>query len=131
MTITLTDADRRFAEAIRAVVAEAGRDHVYELRVDDDYNLGVCDYVRDDQPSCLIGQALARVGVPVDVLARYEGKSSDWVMEKLGERYPEWTFSRPIQSAARDAQTAQDQELSWGHSLDKFEDGLREAGVEV
>lgn len=129
MTITLTDADRRFAEAIRAVVAEAGRDHVYQLR--DDGLSSICDYVRDDQPSCLIAQALARVGVPVDVLARYEGKSSDWVMERIGERYPEWTFSRPIQHAARDAQIKQDQEHPWGEALDAFERGLNGAGVEV
>jgi hypothetical protein len=131
MTITLTDADRRFTEAIRAVVAEAGRDHVYELRDDDDEYDGVCEYVRDDQPSCLIAQALARVGVPVDVLARYENRSSDWVMEKLGERYPEWTFSRPIIFAARQAQIKQDQEKEWGEALDAFERGLVEAGVEV
>jgi hypothetical protein len=44
-------------------VAEFGGDYVYSKS-----DTGSCNYVRDGAPSCLVGQVLAKAGVPLDRL---------------------------------------------------------------
>lgn len=50
---------------LEAAVETRGADYVY------DYDDG-CVYVRDGQPSCLIGTALALHGVPIGVLSGWD-----------------------------------------------------------
>ena len=67
--------------ALEAVVAERGADWVYPDEWRDD---GVCRYVVDGCPACIVGAALAHLGVPVDVLAVFE-TSAAMLTYELGE----------------------------------------------
>lgn len=119
--VTLTDKDRQFIDAIRAIVAETGEDHVYE-RIDDGNDPHrSCWYVHDGQPSCLIGRALHRIGVPLDLLARNEGTSALSLMEDIGG------FSYTVRLAAdlaQDVQDGQDKGNTWGDALRVFDHRL-------
>jgi hypothetical protein len=110
---TLTAKDREFIAALRAVVAEFGPDHVYERGAG-----GACEYVRDDQPSCLIGQALHRIGVDLDFLDEREGNGASDVMRDVRG------FSTIVMFGADDAQGAQDNFYTWGEALSRFENRL-------
>lgn len=50
-------------DEVKAVAAE-NPDYVYDLET--------CWYARGGEPSCLIGQAMHRLGVPVDMLATFD-----------------------------------------------------------
>jgi len=110
-TLTLTERDQQFIDAIRAVVAEAGPAHVYD-------RIGSCRYVRDGKPDCLIGRALARIGVSVERLADNEGTGAYEVMDSLGG------FSHVVMKAAESAQDVQDGGAPWGYALQRFERAL-------
>jgi len=55
-------------DALRAVVAEAGADYVYpdELRVDGT-RLGMCMYVKNGVPACIVGRVIARLFPKTDL----------------------------------------------------------------
>lgn len=56
-------------KGLRLAVADRGRDYI-DPNVDDD-----CRYVVDDQPGCIAGTALHKIGVPLETLAAYEGNA--------------------------------------------------------
>ena len=62
---------RQAIEALRAVVAEAGLDYVYEKPNGND-----CFYTWDGKPSCGVGRALHRLGVPMHVLHLWENSNA-------------------------------------------------------
>lgn len=75
---------------------ERGDDYKYETRSyrdeDGDLRGGVCDYVRNGEASCIVGTALAKIGVPLEWLHQFdqdsevEGSSSQGagaVLERL------------------------------------------------
>jgi hypothetical protein len=114
--VTLTEKDREFAAALRAVVAEAGEGYVYPRDRGIDAFFSSCRYVQDGEPSCLIARALARTGVTVEHLTTYEGTTARKVIHDLGG------FSELVINAANEAQRLQDLEKTWGEALALFED---------
>jgi hypothetical protein len=64
----------RVVETAKMVVAERGEDYVYEGPGDVRGN-GMCRYVYRDQPSCLVGHVLYRLGVPLETLKSADGVS--------------------------------------------------------
>lgn len=59
-------------EALRHVVQEQGGDYRYERP-----NGGPCLYVHNDQPSCGVGRALAKLNVPLSVLQAMDTGNGD------------------------------------------------------
>lgn len=105
-------------EALRHVVSSTpgGFDFVYTPPSDKD----MCVYVRDGVPSCLVGQALAYLGVSIDVLegldTACEGKSAS--ADVLAVYYLTTdTAGRVLQTA----QSVQDRQEPWGKALEAAE----------
>jgi hypothetical protein len=70
----------RVLDVMAEVVAEYGEDHVYQPPDLDYYK---CLYVHHGRPSCLLAHVLARLGVPLEVLAGMEGKDAAVVARKV------------------------------------------------
>lgn len=129
MSITLTR--ENVVKAIEEAVEAKGRAYVYPLLPEgaDEYGefeYAICTYVRDGQPSCIVGHALASLGVPVEILAGLDappggtgayraltGLAKDRVIEYRAE---DWEF---ITGFLLEAQIHQDGGDSWGDALDK------------
>lgn len=91
-------------------VAERGSDYQYDT-------LSGCDYVRDGEPSCIVGCVLAAAGVPLDKLHQYEGTSASMVVDAVAPH--EWA-DPDIRSALELAQESQDSGRPWGEALEDF-----------
>lgn len=63
MTITKAKA----IEDLKEIISEKGEDFVYRTRPDQN-----CVYVRNGEPSCLIGRLFHKWGVPLENLASYD-----------------------------------------------------------
>lgn len=116
MTIHI-DKETALAE-LRAVVTEFGDDYVYGGDIDG------CVYVLDGQPSCIVGQVLHRVGVPITTLetfdtASFEGESAP--VSELQRKDLLTAASIALDSDAfevlRVAQKYQDNGHTWGTAL--------------
>lgn len=124
-----TNRDNKFIAAMDAEVGEAGRDFVYrEEHGRHQSGKPTCVYVFNDKPSCLIGRALFRIGVPVEELRNHDedtpyGVSASCVMDHLGG------FSYKVGLAADYAQDVQDRGGTWGEALDKFHEYLTATGA--
>jgi hypothetical protein len=105
--------------ALEAVVAERGAGWVYPDEWRDD---GVCRYVVDGCPACIVGAALAHLGVPVDVLAAHEGLGVWALLDDLG-RAGAVTVVGPVAAMLYDVQSVQDGDPperapgTWGEAL--------------
>ncbi len=119
MTAVLTEADARFAEAMREVVAKKPAGYTYPQSHRTKHNK-TCQYVFRGKPSCLIGQALVKVGVTVDELRKQEGDSAREVLNRLTD------VSDAVRFAATSAQRFQDGGLTWADALARFEAVLAE-----
>lgn len=96
---------------LRAVVAEAGEDYVYnKVR-------GWQLYVRDGKYDCIAARAFGRLGVLTSDLAPYEGYGVSHVVKKL---HLDMTQDATIVLAR--AQNAQDRGCAWGAVLALAED---------
>lgn len=121
--------------ALCAVVAEAGVDHVYTHRIqgDDEENAPSCRYVFDGSPDCITARALARLGVPVDALAKLDcTKSGVSALIGLGYDFEGMPYyiSDPANllahadatalaaRALQTAQSVQDNGGTWGAALE-------------
>lgn len=95
--------------AVSQVVAEAGADTVYKIPED----IGKCVYVDiyADAPSCLIGQALYRCGVPLDRMAHWD--SLGWSAMAL----PVWKDPDACFWATH-LQDVQDTGTPWGRAVE-------------
>lgn len=113
-----------FTEAIRAAVAERGRDYRYTA------HYPVCNYVVGDlellpedptaaAPGCIVGLALHKMGVPLDVLAGYENLPAVDVLAAVAPDMPR----EQVQGAGA-AQSMQDGGRLWGEALDAYEEWL-------
>lgn len=111
MTITAPQA----LQALKEVVAEApaGRDTVYQDRGTG----GECYYVRYGVPSCIVGRALHRLGVPIEVLQGLDTASmGDPIGASSLARRGVTTPDAAVVFA--NAQLAQDRGKTWGQALD-------------
>ena len=119
MTVTA----EQFTAAMRAAVAERGRDFVYPRGVPgwrSGPHLGnTCMYVRTDvdECGCLIGDAAHRVGVSLDQLREADVREFS-AEEMLRVCIP--GLPPRIWDAAGLAQTVQDSGRSWGLALDRY-----------
>jgi hypothetical protein len=115
-----------FEEAVslvREIVEKYGEDYVYPQG-----DLGKCDYVREGQPSCLVGHVLVRKGVPIERLQK-----ADKLMGGAGVTaemlLPELQMEEVLKTTDRAAifldtvQSGQDEGVAWGDALDE---GLRQ-----
>lgn len=125
MEITITE--DQFVKAMRDAVQERGPDFVYPQgepgwgRYDEwteEYS-AECLYVRDDadEPACLIGTALHKAGVPLELLRAHEGKNGKYVVQVYG-------LPERVAKAAYLAQAEQDTCSTWGAALNRFFEAL-------
>lgn len=106
--------------ALTAAVAEKGEDFVYQPQ-GATYGRLTCAYVHDeDQPGCIFGNALMRLGVDPEWLKGYDfGKggyamSIDKVLKDLGVQ------DTDVLNRAKNAQCQQDDGKDWGTALAVF-----------
>jgi hypothetical protein len=114
---------RKFVtDLIEGAVALKGEDYVYPIAVDgESTEWGGCDYVRDGQPSCIVGHVLVAAGVPPEQLSRHEGTSASNVVRSLK---PEW--GEEVGVALDSAQELQDSGSTWSEALKAFKMRLGE-----
>lgn len=98
-------------------VAEFGEDYV-----DSKGGNGSCKYVRDGAPSCLVGQVLAKVGVPLDRLkvadlGQYGGgvPADDLLVELEDEGVLK--YDTGVIALLSEAQRKQDIGYTWGSAV--------------
>jgi hypothetical protein len=101
----MNETERKLVDALREVAA--GRpDYAYEPPGD-----GVeCLYVHNGAPSCLVGHALHRLGVPLGAL--YVIKPSDELIPQLFIE-----VGADVNVAVWNVQTAQDNGAPWGEAI--------------
>lgn len=125
--------DESFTAAMEAVVQERGPDWVYPLGepgwvlADDLMSAsGGCRYVRTDadEPGCIIGAALHKMGVPLHQLRPWEGQSVAAVIPEIEITLNIGHASENLMDAADWAQTRQDLGATWGEALEKFKEVL-------
>lgn len=104
-----------FTEHFDAVVAEYGRDHVYQRPEPD--NDGRCYYAWNGEASCLIGKTLFAMGFALAVLSQQDNADTaqaSEVMRRLG------VGTVPERAAADAAQRKQDLSYTWGQAQDEY-----------
>lgn len=131
MTIEISAA--RALELLKAEVDAEGADFVYKAdERADPLKSPKCVYVENGCPSCLVGRALHRAGVPLEILAKLDDVQYD---KGVGISDAEFDDdSVVLEDDARGilatAQTMQDAGATWGEALeaashaldDEFED---------
>lgn len=112
MTITLTQA----MDTLREVVAEHGKDHVYDRSAIMFGPLAgeTCLYVRNGKPDCIVGHVLHRLGVQLDTLHDSEGMGPRDL--SLGDS-PSLELDDDAGLALTVAQNTQDNGETWGTAL--------------
>lgn len=96
-------------DEVKKVAAE-NPDHVYPEQY--------CQYQHNGKPSCIVGQALHRLGVPVDTLAELD-EGGGAVVAGLPQMRPDLFEVDSVSDlfALSDAQEAQDNLLPWGEAV--------------
>jgi hypothetical protein len=104
-------------------VAEFGEDYVYYVTPSESRCAGLsCKYVRNGAPACLVGQVLAKAGVPLDRLSLadtgYFGSGVP-ANELLVELRQEGVLAcdSEVVSLLNEAQWRQDEGYTWGASV--------------
>lgn len=107
----------RGIELAKEVVGERP-EFVYERERVGDVLLG-CTYVRDGQPSCLVGCVMYRAGVPIEELEGIEGESAYGLLDFLIDYAPENQIEkRLLEKFLVDIQYKQDSGSPWGEALE-------------
>lgn len=113
-------------EAIEYAVGVRGADYVDPATVQGATgwtNGGTCQYVRGGAPSCIIGTALAHLGVPLEVLEVIDNSDDPTVgggedfLQILHEA--DVTFAQHVRPVLAVAQIIQDSGGTWGDARDK------------
>lgn len=116
-------------EALRSVVAETGADHTYQPPPDAPTD--TCVYVWEangqPQPICIIGKALARVGIPPELMAQPERINTQTIGGLVAHlRQHGYDFTMGAVCTLRAAQVVQDRAIgtnpledppTWGAAL--------------
>lgn len=110
--------NRAIIDGLKALVDEQGEEFVYVKS--DDEGGPACRYVRNGEPDCMIGQFLARAGVPLERLAQADdsaggGPADDLLRELKAEGVVSIT-DKGI-NALQAAQSRQDRDYPWGVAL--------------
>ena len=118
MTIHISEIDVR--SGLEALVAEKGEDFVYGKNAQEGPDYPVCLYVRNGEPDCIVGQFLARQGVPIERLMEADKTfggtpARDLLQELVNEDVI--SISDDSIYALREAQYNQDTRLTWGESV--------------
>lgn len=118
--MTLVVTQEAAMDALRDAVAEKGAEYVYP----ENEKIGIsCSYVWDGRPSCIVGNALHRLGVSLDILGRFEMTTAASVLDSL--RYRKiLVVDTETRQAYDEAQTAQDDGRPWGEALAAAEESL-------
>jgi len=115
ITINLEQANALLDE----VLAEHGEDFVYQ---------GLCNYNVGEMPGCIVGQVLAKAGVPLDTLAKMDVISwredgdpvTDTKFDSVARSHhfdDVFVVEPDVATLLNEAQTQQDQRLPWGHAV--------------
>lgn len=83
-----------------------------------------CKYVKDSNPSCLVGQALFRLGVPIDLLKMYDGFADSGAGTVLYEDLYERDDPDAVGKCAV-AQNEQDSGASWGTAVHRAKKAMK------
>lgn len=93
-------------------------------RVYDKGSFGTCSYQRDGKPSCIVGNALNRLGVPIEDLQEFDTELGDTSIGNIASTYEE-LFEIDSEAALEcltSAQNNQDQKVPWGEAVKAGED---------
>lgn len=102
-------------EGVTAIVEEFGENYVYERP----YGAS-CLYVFDGQPSCIVGKFLAKVGVPLERLARADEARGVIARDLIGQLEYEDVIATDVPEVGRFLdvlQSEQDSGYHWGEAL--------------
>jgi hypothetical protein len=119
----------RAVELLEKAVAERGEEWVYQRVHDPLYDFcgdGVCLYVNEGQPSCLVGMALVLHGVPVQRLEEINRVGAGALHDHFAE-----VVAASAAEVFREAQTAQDSGATWGDALSAARSRAADFGVSV
>lgn len=111
--------DARRALELLCDVVDGNEDFVYH----EDPRVGMCRYVLDDQPSCLVGHVLVRAGWTVEQVADLDPVRDGYIYTggvsagELFRTFPEY-FTVDAGRVLAAAQSAQDLQNSWGDALE-------------
>jgi hypothetical protein len=103
------------------IVVEFGADYLYPRS---DPALGAaCHYVRDNKPSCLVGQILFRCGMSLEWMHSWENCGPGHLFDGDDERGITWVAeSEDVLNALHMMQRLQDSGSTWGECLAVIED---------
>jgi hypothetical protein len=108
-------------DLLTKIVSEQGEDFIYQPLPGTD---GQCQYVHGDQPRCLVGHVLFRLGVPLDALRELD----DGTGANIGVVDLAWALNLDMpaeaQNALSAAQDRQDGGETWGVALQAARDVL-------
>lgn len=114
--------DKTVMTTLREVVAERP-DFVYKAQTtySDDDATPMCGYVHTNEngaqiPGCLVGHVLAKLGIPLDTLADFEGRGAHTVVRGL-----DLNLSQQTERVLWIAQVEQDSGKPWGEALAEAE----------
>lgn len=111
--------DARRALELLCDVVDGNEDFVYH----EDPRVGMCRYVLDGQPSCLVGHVLVRAGWTVEQVADLDPVRDGYIYTggvsagELFGTFPEYFTVDAVRVLAA-AQSAQDMQSSWGEALE-------------
>lgn len=100
-------------EGLKALVEEHGEDFVYQSIESAETS---CTYVRDGEPSCMIGKFLAAVGVPLERLEQADWFGGDPAAALICKLVDEGVLDveNGVRGILAAAQVAQDSGDTWG-----------------
>jgi hypothetical protein len=122
--------EKNVTEAFRQIIEDFGADYVYRKRGLADSCFYVHKTPEGEAPGCIVGQLLHRLGVPLEVLKKREGRSA-WAVFYGDVLFDEGQADSPVRLEgdylARKiqlVQSAQDRGETWGEAV-------RRGGFEV
>lgn len=124
-------ADGALVAEVRRLAAERP-DFVYEKQATDEWwASGACLYVHQDEhqglvAGCLIGHALANLGVPLELLSEFDRSGDDTSADAL---LPKFGVSGTVTLWAMQAQLEQDEGQPWGRAVELADGQVNLDGV--
>jgi hypothetical protein len=115
--------EENVTDAFKAIIEEFGADYVYRKRGLADSCFYVHKTPEGEVPGCIVGQLLHRLGVPLEVLKKREGRSA-WAIFYGDALFDEGEADSPVRVEGDDlarkiqaVQSAQDHGKTWGEAV--------------